>query len=154
MKNRNVYFFFIAVSLFVGAAASLLTSGNMNIYSSVITPPLSPPSIVFPIVWTFLYLLLGISAARIYIANDKKWNTSLTIWALQLAVNFFWSLIFFNLQAFLFAFIWLILLWVLIVIMIFMFYQKDKIAAYLQIPYLIWVTFAGYLTLGIYLLNR
>ena len=96
MKNRNVYFFFIAVSLFIGAAASLLTSGNMNIYSSVITPPLSPPSIVFPIVWTFLYLLLGISAARIYIANDKKWNTSLTIWTLQLAVNFFWSLIFFN----------------------------------------------------------
>ena len=153
MKNRNIYFFFMAVSLFVGAVASILTSENMNIYSNIITPSLSPPSILFPIVWTFLYLLIGVSAARIYIANDNRWNTSLTIWAVQLAVNFTWTLIFFNLQAFLFAFIWLVLLWVLIITMIILFYRQDKPAAYLQIPYLLWVTFAGYLTLGIYLLN-
>jgi len=153
MKNRNIYFFFTAVSLFIGAAASILTSENMSIYSSVTTPALSPPSVLFPIVWTFLYLLMGVSAARIYILNDNKWNFSLTVWALQLAVNFVWSLIFFNLQAFLFAFIWLILLWALILAMIILFYRQDKISAYLQIPYLIWVTFAGDLTLGIYLLN-
>ena len=153
MKNRNIYFFFMAASLFVGAVASILTSENMNIYSNIITPSLSPPSILFPIVWTFLYLLIGVSAARIYIANDNRWNTSLTIWAVQLAVNFTWTLIFFNLQAFLFAFIWLVLLWVLIITMIILFYRQNKPAAYLQIPYLLWVTFAGYLTLGIYLLN-
>ncbi len=154
MKNRNTYIFFTLVALLTGAISALLTSGNMDLYSSIVSPPLAPPGILFPIVWTILYTLMGISAARIYISNNNKWNTSLTVWAVQLGVNFIWSIIFFNLQAFLFAFIWLILLWALIITMIIMFYKQDKIAAYLQIPYLIWVTFAGYLTLAIYLLNR
>lgn len=154
MKNRNIYFFFMAISLLVGAVSSLITSENMSIYSRVETPPLAPPSVIFPIVWTFLFTLMGISAARIYIVNDNKWNTSLTVWAAQLAVNFVWSIIFFNYQAFLFAFIWLILLWLLIISMIVLFYRQDKIAAILQIPYFLWVTFAGYLSLSIYLLNR
>ena len=154
MKNRNTYIFFTLVALLTGAISALLTSGNMDLYSSIVSPPLAPPGILFPIVWTILYTLMGISAARIYISNNNKWNTSLTVWAVQLAVNFIWSIIFFNLQAFLFAFIWLILLCALIIAMIIMFYKQDKLAAYLQIPYLIWVTFAGYLTLAIYLLNR
>mgnify|MGYP005611330479 CR=1 FL=1 len=153
MKNRNIYFFFMAVSLLIGAVSSLITSENMSIYSSVETPALSPPSVIFPIVWTFLFTLMGISAARIYIASDNKWNISLTVWAAQLAVNFVWSIIFFNYQAFLFAFIWLILLWTLILAMIILFYRRDKIASLLQIPYFLWVTFAGYLTISIYLLN-
>ena len=154
MKKRNVNIFFIAISLLTGAVSALITSSNMNIFSTYTKPPLTPPAVVFPIVWTLLFTLMGISAARIFIKNKNKWNTSLTIWALQLAINFFWSIIFFNLQAFLFAFIWLLLLWLLILAMIILFYKQDKIAAILQISYLIWVTFAGYLTLTIYLLNN
>lgn len=154
MKNKFIYAFFIIVSLATGALSAFITMDSMNIYSTVETPPLSPPSILFPIVWTILYILMGISAARIYIANGKTWSTSLNVWAAQLFVNFLWSIIFFNMQAFLFAFVWLLLLLALIVTMIVLFYKQDKIAAYLQIPYLIWVTFAGYLNLGIYLLNK
>ena len=154
MNKRNIYIFFIAVSLLTGALSALITSSGMSLFNQIQQPPLTPPSVVFPAVWTILFTLMGISAGRIYIDNEKKWNISLTVWAVQLAVNFLWSIIFFNLQAFLFAFIWLLLLWVLILAMIILFYRQDKIAAFLQIPYLIWVTFAGYLTLAIYLLNN
>jgi len=154
MKNRNIYIFFSAIALLTGAISALLTSSNMSIYSTIVQPPFTPPSVVFPVVWTILFTLMGISAARIYIAANKKWHTSLTLWAVQLAVNFLWSIIFFNFQAYLFAFIWLLILWSVILAMIVLFYNQEKIAAYLQIPYLIWVTFAGYLTLSIYLLNN
>jgi len=125
----------------------------MNIYDKINTPPLSPPGLLFPIVWTILYVLIGISAARVFTANKNKWCCSLTVWSVQLGVNFFWSIFFFNLQAFLLSFIWLVLLLALIVLMIFKFYKTDKIAAYIQIPYLVWVTFAGYLNFSIFLLN-
>lgn len=154
MKKRNIYIFFIAISLLTGVLSALITRSNMDIFDTVLKPPLTPPAVVFPVVWTILFTLMGISAARIYINNENKWNCSLTVWSIQLAVNFIWSLIFFNLQAFLFAFIWLLLLWVLILFMIILFYRQDKLAALLQIPYLFWVTFAGYLTLSIYLLNN
>ena len=154
LKKLITYAVSIAVALGIGSLSALITSGSMDIYSSVETPPLSPPSIVFPIVWTILFTLMGISSARIFIANDYKWNSALTVYVIQLAVNFTWSIIFFNMKAFGFAFIWLILLWVLIIVMIKGFYKYDKSAAILQIPYLLWVTFAGYLNLGIYLLNR
>ena len=154
MKKRNSYIFFIAVSLLTGALSALITRSNMNLFSKIIQPALTPPSVVFPVVWTILFTLMGISAARIFITNEYKWNVSLTIWAAQLAVNFLWSIIFFNFQAFLFAFLWLLLLWALIITMIILFYQEDKFASILQVPYLLWVTFAGYLTLSIYLLNN
>lgn len=99
--------------------------------------------------------MMGIGAARIYLApasGDR--SRSLLLFLVQLAVNFFWSIIFFNLQAFGFAFVWLILLWVLILLMILSFRKVDKLAAWLQIPYLLWVTFAAYLNLGVWLLNR
>ncbi|MBQ3602648.1 MAG: tryptophan-rich sensory protein [Clostridia bacterium] len=154
IKKVWVYVISVAAALLTGSVSALLTSGSMDIYSTVESPPLSPPGIVFPIVWTILFTLMGISAARVYIANGYEWNTSLTVYAVQLIVNFLWSIIFFNGRYFLFAFIWLLLLWALIIVMIKMFWKYDKPAALLQIPYLIWVTFAGYLNLGIYLLNR
>ena len=154
LKKIITYAVSIAVALGVGSLSALATSGGMDIYSSVEAPPLSPPSIVFPIVWTILFTLMGISSARVFIANGYKWNNALTVYVIQLAVNFLWSIIFFNMRAFLFAFIWLILLWILIIVMIRGFYKYDKIATYLQIPYLLWVTFAGYLNVGIYWLNR
>lgn len=151
------YVISIAIALGVGGLSALLTSGNMDIYSRIVQPPLAPPSILFPIVWTILYVLMGISAAMIYNEKGKKpeeVRNALIVYAVSLVFNFFWSIIFFNMQAYLFAFIWLIALWVLILITIIKYYQIRPLAAYLQIPYLVWVTFAGYLNLAIYILNR
>ena len=153
MKNKINYFVFISVSVLTGLFSALLTRNNMNIYDTINTPPLSPPGFLFPIVWTILYILMGVSAARVYTANKNNWSVSLTVWSIQLAVNFFWSILFFNFQAFLLSFIWLVLLLILIMTMIILFYKDDKTAGLIQIPYFLWVTFAGYLNFAIYLLN-
>lgn len=147
----------VIIALAVGGLSALLTSGNMDIYSEIIRPPLSPPSVLFPIVWTILYALMGISAAMIWNERENKMaesNRALIVYAVNLVLNFFWSIIFFNMQAYLFAFIWLVLLWVVILIMTVSFYRIKPIAGILQIPYILWVTFAGYLNLAIYILNR
>ncbi|MBE5883857.1 MAG: tryptophan-rich sensory protein [Lachnospiraceae bacterium] len=127
----------------------------MMLFEQLNKPPLSPPGFLFPIVWTILYTLMGIASYLIFSANANREdiNNALTVYALQLAVNFFWSIFFFNLRWYLFSFFWLILLWVLILDTIILFFRISKPAAYLLIPYLIWVTFAGYLNLGIFLLN-
>ena len=139
----------------VGGLAGWLTREGTKLYTeSIVQPPLSPPAIVFPIVWTILYALMGVSAARIWMAppsDDRR--LGLRLFAGQLAFNFFWSIIFFSLQAFGFALIWLVLLWVLILCMVRAFWKVDKIAAWLQIPYLLWVTFAAYLNYGVWRLN-
>ena len=153
-KKIKPYIISIAIALGVGALAAFLTRNSMNIYQRIERPPLSPPSILFPIVWTLLYTLMGISSAKIYLKKKSgKRDVALKVYALQLALNFFWSLIFFNLEAFLFAFAVIILLWVLIIIMIKRFYDLVPWTGYLQIPYLLWVTFAAYLNLMIYILN-
>lgn len=155
-KSRNAYIVFVLISLGVGVLAALLSSGGTQLYNgSLVKPPLSPPAVVFPIVWTVLYTLMGISAARIWLSPESaERRRGLNIYIAQLIVNFFWSLIFFNAQAFGFAFFWLLLLWVLILWMILSFYKTDKLAALLQIPYLLWVSFAGYLNFMIWQLNR
>lgn len=140
----------------VGALSGFLTRDGVKIYSDVVRqPPLSPPSIVFPIVWTILFLLMGVSAARIYVlpASPER-AKALLIFATQLGFNFFWSIIFFNLQSFGFAFLWLLVLWGLILWMILVFRRLDPVAGWLQLPYLLWVAFAGYLNFGVWLLNR
>lgn len=147
----------IAIALAVGGLSALLTKNNMEMYGNIDKPPLSPPGWIFPIVWGILYVLMGIGSAQVYInrvGKEEDARSALFIYGLQLAVNFFWSIIFFNMQAFLFAFIWLIILWVLVIVMIIKFKRVNKTAAYMQIPYLLWVTFAGYLTLAVYILNR
>jgi tryptophan-rich sensory protein len=157
--NKKVRSFIIAIiiPLAVGGLSALLTSGSMDLYETIIQPPLSPPAILFPIVWTILYTLMGISSGIIYNSQngtEASRNNALAVYALQLFINFIWSIIFFNLRAFLPAFILILVLWVLIIVMIIRFYKIDKTAALLQIPYLLWVTFAAYLTLAIYILNR
>ncbi len=145
----------IGIPLAVGGLSALLTAGNMDIYDSIQQPPLAPPAALFPIAWTILYVLMGIGSVWVY-KNDRNIrlrNNALLVYLVQLAVNFFWSIIFFNFQAFLFSFIWLVLLWGLIILMIYKFSKVSKPAAYLQIPYLLWVTFAGYLNFAIYILN-
>ena len=151
------YIISVLIALGVGGLSAFFTRNSMDLYSTINTPPLSPPSILFPIVWTILFLLMGISAAMIYTdtnASPLSKKSALSTYALSLIVNFFWSIIFFNFRAFLFAFIWLLLLLFLIVRTIMKYYKINPTAAYLQIPYLVWVTFAGYLTFAIWLLNR
>lgn len=149
------YIISIALALAVGGLSAFITRGNTDIYEGINKPPLAPPMIVFPIVWGILFVLMGISAAMVYIKRDEteKSVSALKVYALQLIVNFFWSIIFFNMRAYLFAFVWLLLLLFLIIIMIVKFHSISPWAAYLQIPYVLWVSFAGYLTLMIYLLN-
>lgn len=118
-------------------------------------PPLSPPAIVFPIVWGILFALMGIGAARIYLSPPSAARSrSLLLFLVQLAFNFCWSLLFFNLQRFGLAFVWLMVLWGLILWMILSFRRTDSLAAWLQVPYFLWVTFAAYLNFGVWLLNR
>ena len=154
-KDWRAYLGFIVLSVGTGLLAALLTSGGFDFYSGdLVKPPLSPPAVLFPIVWTVLYVLMGIGAARIWLAPESAdRRKGLNIFITQLIVNFFWSLIFFNAQAFGFAFLWLLLLWVLIILMIIRFYKTDKLAALLQIPYLLWVTFAGVINFGVALMN-
>lgn len=156
-KKIRSFIIAIIIPLLVGGLSAILTSGSMGLYETIVRPPLSPPAILFPIVWTILYTLMGISSGIIYnsqSASTADKNNALVIYGLQLIVNFFWSIVFFNLRAFLPAFILILVLWVLIGIMIIKFYKIDKTSGLLQIPYFLWVSFAAYLTLAIYLLNR
>ena len=106
-------------------------------------------------VWTILFALMGIGAARIYSTPPSKARSlGLNLFIAQLAVNFFWSPIFFNRQAFGFAFVWLLLLLALVLAMTVTFRKTDPLAAKLQIPYLLWLAFAAYLNLGVWYLNR
>jgi tryptophan-rich sensory protein len=156
MKKLKSYFIFIGISLLIGVLSALFTMGNMDIYSKINVPPLAPPSFLFPIVWTVLYILMGISAGIIFNSSVdfSKKKSALTTFFLSLVVNFFWSIIFFNLKNYLLAFAWILLLWLLILVTIIKYYKISKLASLLQIPYLLWVTFATYLTFGIYLLNK
>ena len=144
----------LAIPLGVGGLSALLTSNSMQMFEEINKPPLSPPGWLFPVVWTILYILMGIALYLIVVAKDRnKTLTAYISFGVQLFFNFFWSIIFFNAKAYLFAFIWLVLLWVGIIANIYFFYKINKTAGKLLIPYLIWVTFAGYLNFGIYLLN-
>ena len=121
---------------------------NTDTYSNYITPPLSPPGILFPIVWSILYLLMGIS----YTISSKNKDIK-KFYYLNLIFNFLLTFIFFTLNLKFLAIIWIIILDIIVILMIKAFYQDNKLAAYLQIPYLIWLLFATYLTIGIYILN-
>lgn len=146
----------IAIPIVMGAAAGFLTRNAMQDFEALNQPPLSPPGWLFPIVWTILYILMGISAYMIKVADasTEEIDDALTIYRYQLIVNFLWPIFFFNFGWYLFAFVWLILLWVLVIFMIRSFYKISKPAAYLNIPYLIWLTFAAYLNFGVWWLNR
>ena len=140
-----------AVGAFAGA---LIKDGVQYFESSVNKPPLTPPGGVFPVVWGILYALMGFSAARIYLAEDSKARSvGLRLYLVQLGFNFFWSIIFFMSQTYGAAFVWLTALWALIVWMTLTFREIDPLAAKLQMPYLIWVFFAGYLNFGVWILN-
>lgn len=152
MSKFKIYAKSILIPLIIGGTVGLLISSSID-YSYLNKPFLSPPNFVFPIAWTILYTLMGISYG---ILKNKSLVTNKIkiIYYLQLFVNALWSIFFFILNWRLFAFLWILLLIVLVVIMIFEFYKKNKIAGLLQIPYLLWLLFASYLNLSIYLLNK
>lgn len=145
----------VFIPLAVGGLSALLTMDSMESFERINQPPLSPPGRLFPVVWTVLYILMGIAAYLVSTSDKpkKQKNTALLVYGIQLLFNFFWSIIFFGREDYLFAFIWLVILWGLILASTVLFYRISKPAGILLIPYLLWVSFAGYLNFAIYLLN-
>ena len=158
MKSKiKPYIVSVLIALAVGGLSALLTRNSMDIYNEIITPPLAPPGFLFPIVWTILFVLMGISAAMIYTSEngtEEQRSSALKIYGASLAVNFLWSIVFFNLRAFLTAFAVLVLLLFLILKTISAYKKIQPLAAYLQVPYALWVAFAGCLNIAIWFLNK
>lgn len=153
IKDKSTLIIAILIPIAVGTLSALFSGNTAANYSVINKPALSPPGILFPIVWTVLYILMGISSYIIYESNDPKKDSALNTYALQLFFNFFWSIIFFRLNLFFTAFVWLLVMIFLIVRMIRQFYRIKPIAAYLQIPYLVWCIFAAYLNFMVFRLN-
>ena len=162
-KRVNIFKMFVAivVPIAVGFLSSFITKDAMMSFNSMKKPPLAPPGILFPIAWTILYILMGISSYIIYVYDAKNDSTSLSIknkclslYVIQLVFNFFWSVIFFKFKLYIFAFAWLVILWILVFKLIIDSKKISKVASYLLIPYLAWMTFAGYLNIGIAVLNK
>jgi len=152
MSKFKIYLKSILIPVIVGGIVGFIISGYID-YNTLVQPPLAPPSIAFPIVWSVLYVLMGVSYG--ILASNSLVDTKInSIYYLQLFVNALWSIFFFVFKWRFFAFLWILLLLVLVIIMIIRFYNKNKLAGLLQIPYLLWVGFATYLNFGIYLLNR
>lgn len=152
MKNFSTYFKSILIPVLVGAIVGFITSNFID-YETLIRPPFSPQGIAFPIVWTILYILMGISYG-ILKSNNLLDSKSNFIYYAQLVINALWSIFFFVFKWRLFSFFWLLLLIVFVILMIIDFYSKNKWSGLLQIPYLVWCLFAAYLNFGIYFLNR
>ncbi|MBP3201709.1 MAG: tryptophan-rich sensory protein [Lachnospiraceae bacterium] len=163
MKKLNVFKLVIAIliPLLVGGLSAFITKNAMMMFDTIKKPPLSPPGIIFPIAWSILYVLMGIASYLIYNLDIKKLNdaqivmrkNTLIIYVIQLVFNFFWSIIFFKFSMYKFAFVWLVILWVLVFVLIKNAFKLNKVSAYLMVPYLLWMTFAGYLNIMIAVLN-
>lgn len=146
--SRKLFYLFLPVVL--GSLVGFIISGSIN-YNELVKPPLAPPSWLFPIMWTIIYLLMGISYYLLKQDNDNEVLSR--IYYVQLGVNLLWSIIFFVFEARLLACIWIVLLDILVGLMIYWFYNTKKISGYLNILYMLWILFATYLTIGIYILN-
>lgn len=142
-----------AVPLLIGGLSALIVGDNFELFASVNKPPLSPPASLFPVVWTILYILLGTS--YYLVKNQEGCNSEINtrVYILNLVLNFFWSIIFFNLRAYLAAFVWIILLILSTILLIKEFFGCKKIAGIINIPYLLWLLFAAYLSFSVYILN-
>lgn len=155
-EKRKRLLLCIAIPLVVGGLSAFFTRDGMERFENLKHPPLTPPGWLFPVVWTILFLLMGIASYLAANSGGMKQAVrgAMTLYGVQLGFNFMWSILFFNMGWFLFAFIWLVVLWLLIFAATVRFYQLSRPAGYLMSPYLLWVTFAGYLNFGVYLLNR
>ncbi len=153
-KCKKEYAFFVALPLVLGGVSGFLNQTSMSKYGEWVQPPLSPPSWVFPVAWMVLYLLMGVGAGMVYCKKGAEWNAAIKLFFVQLLVNVLWPFFFFTLEWQLFAFFWLVSLLLLVIAMTYAFAKSVPLAAKLQIPYILWLVFAGYLNLGIWLLNR
>ena len=152
MNKISIYIKSILVPVVIGGIVGIITSRFID-YNSLQKPFLAPPGIAFPIVWTILYIAMGVSYG--ILKTKKLTNSEIdSIYYLQLGINALWSIFFFVFKWRLFSFIWIIILAIAVIIMIIKFYSKDKVAGLIQIPYILWVLFASYLNLSIYLLNK
>jgi tryptophan-rich sensory protein len=143
--------FYLFLPIILGSVVGVIISGSID-YKELIKPFGAPPSWLFPVLWSIIYLLMGIS----YFILKKDGEDSKVysvVYYLQLFINLFWSIIFFTLKLRLLAIIWIIVLDLAVIAMIYLFYNKKKVSAYLNILYLVWILYATYLTIGIYLLN-
>lgn len=147
--------FALLITLATGGLSAALSSRGMAIYGTMNKPPLSPPAWVFSIAWTILYIMMGLSLYMVMTSDGdpKKRRTALILFAVQLVMNFMWSLVFFNLSWYLFAFVWLIGMWVIVIACAVKFFTLNKTATLLFIPYILWLTFAAYLNMGAYILS-
>lgn len=152
MSTLKIYIKSILIPLILGGIVGLLISSSMD-YETLVKPFLAPPSILFPIVWTILYTLMGVSYG-ILKSKSLLDSNSKFLYYLQLIVNLLWPIFFFIFKWRFFSFIWIIILVLLVIATIAEFYSKNKVSGFLQIPYLLWLLFATYLNLSIYLLNR
>lgn len=160
MKKRTLIGMIVGagIPLLTGGISALLTRKNMQMFDMIKKPPLSPPGWLFPVVWTILYILMGLASYYVYCHKEteleEEVSCALRLYGVQLFFNFMWSIVFFNLKWYLFAFIWLMILWVMILVLTYKFRRIERKAGNMIIPYDLWVTFAAYLNLGIYILNR
>ena len=151
-KNWKTLLFCIGLPLAVGGLSALLSMDAMKEFSQVKQPPLSPPSWLFPVAWTILYTLMGLAAYFVQ-TSGKEVRSAMTVYYVQLAANFIWPLLFFVGKWYLLSFFWLLLLWVLVLNTLLLFRRISRTAGNLLIPYLLWLTFAAYLNLGVAYLN-
>lgn len=147
------YVFSVLISVGTGGFSAFLTKDSMSIYSDINRPSLSPPGEIFPVIWSILFVLMGIAAAIVWCSNGRTLNSALLLYGVQLVFNFCWSIIFFNFREYFIAFIWLLILLVLIAITAVKFYKISRSAGMLMLPYFLWVCFAGYLNFMIWRLN-
>lgn len=144
--------FYIIITVLIGSIPSFFIKIG-DIYKQLNKPPLSPPGFLFPVVWTILFILMGISIYRIMMSKSDKKSEARLIYFIQLILNALWTPIFFGFNQYFLGFLWVLMLIILVVSMILIFYKIDKISSYLNIPYLIWLLFACYLSFGVYVLN-
>lgn len=150
--NLKKLILYIGITVLIGSIPSFFIKIG-DTYKSLNRPPLSPPGIIFPIVWTILFILMGISIYRVMQTNSNRKKDARLLYFIQLIVNALWTPIFFGFRNYFLGFLWIIMLIVLVITMIIMFNKIDKISAYLNIPYLLWLVFALYLSFGVFLLN-
>lgn len=147
-------FFSLFLPLLIGALSGFLIRDDVSLYSSLALPPLSPPNWIFPIVWGILYVLMGVSFYLMITSHTFSKSKAIFLYGIQLLLNFLWSPIFFHFQRYGLAFLILVLLFLVLLLMIKNFYEISPLSAILQLPYLLWILFAGYLNLGIIFLNQ
>lgn len=148
----KAYLFFVGTTLAIGFLGGLL--GGTGGFDTLTKPPLTPPAIVFPIVWTILYILMGTAAYLVWESGNSNRTSALRLYFLQLGMNALWTLFFFRLEWRLFSFFWILAILYVVILMLFSFWKISKLAVYLTLPYVLWLAFASYLNFGFYWLNR